>query len=808
MNLPLHGVALMAILHLVATASVAGAAESAAFEKTVKPYFAENCFKCHDARKQKGDLRLDVIPLDFVSEKNSGHWTDILDRLSTGDMPPEKEPRPKAQETAAVVDWIATQLAEAESERHATSERVSFRKLTRDEYVNSIRDLLGVTYEADGTMGMGEDPNWLGFERIGSVLSFAPAHIEKYLTAAQTVLNESLPAGPKPPSKLIRWDPFRMREAWGGARKDFERQGNAAAVRVPIIPGSNAVGVVGNSINLAITTTGSYLLRVKLSGLHPAHSLPPRLRIYEADVDRVLFEQDVEAAEDRPLTIEVRVHLTAGNHDIDVVNAALGGLAKPIQDNSLAVFTGLHARLPWQQKLADNADQPIRPFLLLDFVEWEGPVYDAWPTPAQRQIFGDGSHDAAKVHEIITSFATRAFRQSVPSEEIDRYTQLVDAEMKAGKAFEPAVKTALSAILCAPNFIYLIEGSPAQVTTTLSDAELAARLSYFLWSTLPDDRLRSLAGSGKLHEAATLRDEVRRMLSDPRAAAFAETFPRQWLQLRRVGMFAPDKTLYPDYDDYLQQSMVAETTSFFHEVLAKNLSLRNFLDSDWTMLNQRLALHYGITGVTGEAMQRIALKPEDHRGGLMTQAALLGLTSDGTRHRPVHRGKWLSESILGRPVPPPPANVPAIKAAQAAAPKTSLRDKLAAHLENPSCAACHRKIDPLGLAFENFDAIGRWRTEETMRDGSGANPRVDASGELSDGRRFADVAAFKRLMLDDLDKFAGAFTEKLATFAMRRVMTFSDRAELQRIALANKAEDYPLSTLVETFVTSPLFQKR
>jgi hypothetical protein len=207
-------------------------------------------------------------------------------------------------------------------------------------------------------------------------------------------------------------------------------------------------------------------------------------------------------------------------------------------------------------------------------------------------------------------------------------------------------------------------------------------------------------------------------------------------------------------------------------------------------------------------MQRVSLKPEDHRGGLLTQAALLSLTSDGTRHRPVHRGKWLAESILGRPVPPPPANVPAIKTAQANAPKTSLREKIAAHLEDATCAACHRKIDPLGLAFENYDAIGRWRTEEAVRDGSGANPKIDSSGELSDGRKFADSIAFKNLLLDDLDKFAAAFTEKMATFAMRRVMTFSDRAELQRIVTQSKTNDYHLADLVETFVTSDLFQNR
>jgi hypothetical protein len=298
------------------------------------------------------------------------------------------------------------------------------------------------------------------------------------------------------------------------------------------------------------------------------------------------------------------------------------------------------------------------------------------------------------------------------------------------------------------------------------------------------------------------------MMKDPRIATFADAFPRQWLQLRRVGMFAPDKTLYPEYDDYLQNSMISETTSYFREVLTENASLREFLDSDWTMLNHRLADHYGIPGVKGQEMQKVALTADEHRGGLLTQASVLSLTSDGTRHRPVHRGKWLYESILGKAVPAPPANVPAIATTAPTAPKTSLREKLAAHTTEATCAACHRKIDPLGLAFENYDAIGRWRTEETVRDGAGANPKLDPSGELSDGRRFADAKAFKHLLLDDSDKFAAAFTEKLATFALRRVMTFSDRADLQRIVTQSKADNYRLATLIETFITNDLFQQR
>ena len=795
-------------MFLVGTAH---AVESPDFEKSVKPFFREHCLKCHDENKQKGDLRLDTLPLDFFGMKASGHWTVILDRLSSGDMPPAKEARPKSQDAAIIVDWIATQLAEAETARHAKEERISFHKLTRDEYVNTLRDLLGVTYDARDTTGMSEDPDWLGFERIGSVLSLSTSHIEKYLTAASNALNEALSLGPQPKTESVRWTPFEMRstEGWTISLKEYQQRRLTDKVRNDIVPNNNATGTPGEGQNLKIPTTGEYVVRIKASGLYPEGGRPPRIQVFASDLDRILFERDVDAPEDEPITLEFRTHLPAGTHIIRIMNAVSG--PEPTAHSSRgngAVFTSLKARRPWQLKLTDESYQPVWPILLVDQVEWEGPVVESWPTPAHQRIFGEGKGDAVHAKEVVTRFAERAFRRPVRTEEMERYTGFVESELNAGKPFEKAVRAALLAILCSKDFLYLVEGNVESPATKLNDFELASRLSYFLWSTMPDETLLAEARNGKLHEVDTLRTQFRRMLADPRASAFAEAFPRQWLQLRRVGMFAPDKMLYPEYDDYLQNSMIAESTSFFREVLRHNASLREFLESDWTMLNQRLALHYGIPGVKGEPMRRVALKPEDHRGGLLTQAALLSLTSDGTRHRPVHRGKWVAESILGRPVPTPPANVPAIKTAQATAPKTSLREKIAAHLEDATCAACHRKIDPFGLAFENYDAIGRWRTEETVRDGSGTNPKIDASGELSDGRRFADSIAFKKLLLDDLDKFAAGFTEKVATFAMRRVMTFSDRAELQSIATQSKAQGYTLATVIETFVTSDLFQRR
>ncbi|MDB6030955.1 MAG: hypothetical protein JWM16_1293, partial [Verrucomicrobiales bacterium] len=465
-------------------------------------------------------------------------------------------------------------------------------------------------------------------------------------------------------------------------------------------------------------------------------------------------------------------------------------------------------RQPWQWKLTDENFVPIRPFLILDFVEVEGPLQAEWPSRQQQRFFPSGTQDVAQAREVLTKFTERAYRRPARPEEVERLAKLVESEMKSGEKFEAAMKAALTAVLCSKDFLYVVEGSPEHSNLRLNDWELASRLSYFLWSTMPDDRLFDLARARTLHDPKVLREEVDRMLHDPKAERFTIGFPKQWLQLKHVGMFPPDKKLYPDYDSHLEKSMIAEGTEFFGAVLNRNLSIREFLDSDWTMLNARLAEHYGISGVERDQFMKVSLRPEDHRGGLLTQAGVLSLTSDGQRHRPVHRGKWVLETIFNKPPPPPPANVKPIEPTPSNQLKATLRMKLEAHKSDANCAACHRKIDPLGLAFDNYDAIGRWRTEEVVRDGKGDNPPVDPSGVLPDGRRFADAAELRRLLVADTDKFAAAFVEKLSTYALRRAVTIDDRRALAALANECKSMNYRLQDIVQALVVSDLFQQR
>jgi mono/diheme cytochrome c family protein len=805
----------MRLLAALANAALVGGAAAATgdFTQAVQPFLEQHCNRCHDEKVHKGEFRVDNLSSDFIKGGSAAKWVEVMDRISSGEMPPKKEPKPVAAEAAKVVEWLAARLKEGEAARLAKRERVSFHKLTREEYAHTVRDLLGVTFDYADPTGLSEDDTWNGFGRIGSVLSVSPSHVEKYLAAADTVLAEAFPEAVVEKGKKAADSKKLGRRLRGidlrgvSNQAELEAQGLADKVRVEMWPGHDLTRASPGNIPVA----GLYRMRVQLSGLKPKNGRAPHLAVYAVNLDRMLHEQDVIAPEDKPIIVEFTTHLPAGNVNVRFSNETPGpsNLPRSGRAGNRAFFSTKDGRLPWQMKLTDEAGEPLYPFLIVDWLEWSGPIAEEGPTFAQREYL---PAELGGAREKLTKLAERAFRRPVSTEEVDRLVKLVESEVKSGEKLESAMKAACQAVLCAKDFLYLVEGREVSGTAgkggRLTEWDLASRLSYFLWSTMPDEALFAAARSGKLHEPGELRAQVQRMLRDPKAARFAEAFPRDWLQLRSVGMFPPDKKLYPDYDAYLEKCMVGETTAFFREVLRQNLSLREFLDSNWTMLNARLADHYKLPEVTGDQFQRVSLRPEDHRGGLLTHAAILSLTSDGTRHRPVHRGKWVMESILGKSPPPPPANVPAIEPTPATQPKATLRNKLDAHKKNESCAACHAKIDPLGLAFDNYDAIGRWRTEEVVGDGIGANPKVDASGELIDGRKFVDAAEFRRLLVEDLDKFNAAFIEKLATFALRRVMTVDDRDSLASLAKQSKAADYRLVAVVEALVQSELFQKR
>lgn len=774
------------------------------FAMDVWPYFRTHCVGCHGDQRREAEFRIDTLS-QRVGLENSPQWAEVIERINSGEMPPkDAKSRPSPRENAEVVEWLAARLKEGETARLARRGRVSFYRLTRDEYVHTVRDLLGVHFDATDPTGFPADPEWHGFERLGSVLTLSPANIEKYLAAAETILAEAYPAT-KPAYFEASRRAVPENQIEESHRERLRELGLLDKVRYEMWAGDIFRGTVLQSLPEA----GIYEISFTLSGLKPENGRPPRLLVYETQLDRVLFEQDIVAPEDNPITVVFQAHLPKGHPSINVINNIPGpsNNFRAGRHSNVPFISTKMGRTPWQMKLTDEQGRPRYPFLILDKVSWRGPLISDQERRRREEYWPANASNLDHVRAGFSRLTHRAFRRPVSAAELEGYVSVVKAELDAGEKFPDAVKAGMLAVLCSKSFLFLTEGDEDVQRDRLNDWEIANRLSYLLWSTMPDDELFALAEQGKLRDKSTLSRQAQRMLADPRAKRFSDSFASQWLRLRNVGMFQPDKRLYPDYDKSLETSMVGETTEFFHEVLERGLTLREFLHSDWTMANARLAQFYGLPGIEGAEFRRVPLPPDSRRGGLLTQASILSLTSDGTRHRPVHRGKWVSESIFGKSPPPPPANVDPIAPNPVDSPKATLRMKLEAHVHDPRCASCHRKIDPLGLAFENYDAIGRWRTHEVV-EGTGENPPVDPSGTLADGRAYQSPEEFKQLLLANIDAFNHTFVEKIATYGLRRGMTFADRDDLEKIAQASRARDYRLRDLIDIFVTSDLFQKR
>ena len=796
-----------AVILLFSILSPVNASTEFSFEKDIQPYLETHCLRCHGVEKQEGDFRIDTLSRD-VGLNDTPHWAEVIERINSGEMPPEEQKtRPSADESVKIIQWLAARIEEGEATRMARRARVSYHRLTREEYVNSVRDLIGVEYDAVDPGGLLEDPEWNGFERLGSVLTLSPTHIEKYVMAAEAVLAEAYP------DKKIQYQDLSTRAAemrLGMPHYErLEKTDMLDKVRYPLTTAGELFRASSpfHGPGRDFPGSGVYEISYTVCGLKPADQRPPRMQVYEHKLDRVLFEQDIIAPEDKPVTVRFRTHLVR-HPEIHVINLAGGPRHPRSNENGRIPFvTTADPLAPWQMKITDEQGLPRVPILIIDSISMRGPIVTEQEQRRRDDYMAKPEGNMDQVRAGLEAMAKRAFRRPLKEGEIQTYMNVVEGEIAAGEKLIDAIKSAMTAILCSKSFLFLAEGDQNVERHTLTDWEIASRLSYLIWSTMPDDELLRAAEGGQLHNKAELQRQLARLLADPRSNRFMRSFPTQWLRLRKVGMFAPDKNIYPNYDRHLEQSMIEEPLAFFSEVLAKRLTLREFIDSDWTMVNPRLAEFYGLKDVVTDEFQRVSLNPENQRGGLLTHAAILSLTSDGTRHRPVHRGVWLSESIFGKTPPPPPANVDPIEPNPLDAPKATIRMKLEAHIHDPRCASCHRNIDPLGMAFDNYNAIGEWRTHEKV-EGTGDDPPVNANGVMPDGRRFANAKEFKQLLMADLDAFNETFVEKLAIYGLRRTMTFDDQDELKAIARSGRESDYCVADIIEAFVLSDLFQQR
>jgi mono/diheme cytochrome c family protein len=783
-------------------------------------FLEKHCIRCHGPEKEKGDLRLDTLSRDFKLGADSHHWAEVIENVNSGEMPPKKEKRPTQAEIAAFVTNLDALLKEGRAARMAKRPSVAHYRLSRQEYQNTVYDLLGVRYDPAKQGELNEDTRWHGFERIGSELSLSPSHMDRYYRAAGVVLDRALTAAVEP-RKVRKTAKELLPDGGKWQQEALDRFGIKRPLRSFIYPGAYtyngptafSLGWLGKGIGPE--HSGLYKFRIKASGIRPPGGQPAHLIVGipaegESQIATRLLGMDITAPEDHPevyeseVSLELPIGLRFGleaSHELSGVHSHRLRPSTIFTHSSETMLTA-----PAFPQLFDDKGNGLYSLVLLDWIEWEGPILTEAEKARRKGLLPPDDATPEAVAEHLRRFAERAWRRPVLAEELEQYLQSYLTERKAGEKPADAYRVALRGVLTSRHFIYLVEGdTPAR--GRLTQPELASRLSYFLWSSMPDESLFTAAKEGRL-SGDGLTKEVERMLADGKAGRFVDDFTRQWLQLHRVGMFPPDKKLYPAYEHWLETSLKAEPVEFFRELFAKNLSVDAFIDSDWTMANARLCEFYGLPEPKTTGFQRVALKPGDHRGGLLTMGAILGLTSDGTRHRPIHRGVWLSETIFGKTPPPPPANVPAIEPPTPQSPKLSLRDKLEAHSQNPNCASCHAKIDPLGFVWDNYDAIGLWRDVEKVPAGLGADPTIDPAGELPDGRAFKDPRGFKQLLLADRDAVAKAFIEHLCTYALRRVLTFDDKEDVDAIVAEAKKHDYRIKDIVKAVATSELMRKR
>jgi mono/diheme cytochrome c family protein len=781
-------------LWIASTAPLLAAADQEFVEK-VKPLLKQHCVECHGGAKPKADLALDQLTPDFAA--NAETWKGVLDRIADGSMPPKERPRPSADDQKTVVKWVAAGLANYQKQRAAADGRARLRRLNRVEYANTLRDLLGAEVDIET---LPEDGVASGFDNVDAALDLSSNLLERYVDIADLAINAAFVTWDQPRLTKKRIELAPLANTMSKTKRPMPHFGVSTRIledEVIFFGLNEAQKPLLESRALA---SGLYRFRIAANSFK--YNKPMTLLIYAGNYGR-----GVQGLLTRPV----------GMVDVSSQPGVVEFTAQLSVGDSLSIHPyGLPNR--FASVPADDAG----PGLAMKWVEVEGPIVDVWPPAQSTRLLGGvdlTKGTLADAETILRRFAPRAFRRPVPDAELAPYLGLVKARFEKSQKFADSLRLGLKAILCSPSFLYL-SATPGK----LDDFDLATRLSYFLWSSTPDDVLTKLATAGDLGKPEVLKEQVERMLKDPKAHEFTVNFTGQWLSLRNLKATIPDKKIYPDFDDLLEVSMPRETHLFFEEVLNNNRSVIEFVHSDWTMLNQRLAEHYKIPGVVGSEFRKVQLPADSHRGGVLTQASVLKVTANGTNTSPVVRGAWVLDHILGTPPPPPPKDVPAIEPDIRGA--TTIREQLAKHRAIESCAVCHAKIDPVGNALENFDVIGGWRgwyrvapgngrpqakidfATSRIPKGVGKGPNVVAADELPGGRKFADVDGFKKLVLENPDQLASGLAEKLLVYATGHKLEFADREIVAKVLADIKPNNYGFRTLIHSIVQSPTFRSK
>jgi len=752
-----------------------------------RPVLTQYCFTCHNDRLKTGGLSLEALDLAKIGD-SPDVWEKVVRRLRTGAMPPPSARRPDQATYDRLTGWLEKEL-DSHAAAHPNPGRPAVHRLNRAEYANAIRDLLDLDVNVASLLP--PDDSAFGFDNVADVLGVSPVLLERYLNAADEI------------SALAVGDP----DTRPGSESYHVRHDLSQDQHVEGLP----LGTVGGTIvrhNFPLDAT--YVIQVKL------------LRTNLNAIRGMEWEQQLEISVDGQ-----RVHLapiggradllllgrrpTTGSDEIDTrlqvrvpIKAGPRSVGVTFVQRSPALGT---VRLqPYLRSSADTFEQTGRPHV--QTVNILGPYEVTGPgdTPSRRRIFTcrpAGARDEACARTILSTLARRAYRRPLAKGEIEPIMAFFEAGRREG-TFDTGIQLALQRILATPKFVFRIEQDPTDAAPgavyRVSDLELASRLSFFLWSSIPDDELLTVASQGRLKNPQVLDQQVRRMLADPRSRALVSNFAGQWLQVRNLRSMAPNSNEFPDFDDNLRQAFRQETEMFFESVMREDRNVVDLLTADYTFLNERLAVHYGIPGVRGDQFRRVTLT-DDARKGLLGKGSILLVTSHADRTSPVVRGKWILENLLGTPPPPPPQAVPPLKENEEGNKPLTMRAKMEEHRANPVCASCHKVMDPIGFTLENFDAVGAWRARD-------AGEPIDASGQFVDGTTVDGVVTLRHALLKRPDVFVRTMTQKMLTYALGRGVEDYDMPAVRAIVRDSSKQDYRFSSLVLGIVNSAPFQMR
>jgi len=786
--------------------AITHAEEKRNFDKLIKPLLKSHCIRCHGGNKQEGDLRIDQLDSDLINGQSADFWHEVLNQINEGRMPPEDERQFSSSQLTTITSWLEVELKEATTHRNSTGGRQLMRRMSRYEFQYTLQDLLGIALDYSDRIPTdltGED----GLQTNASRLGMSQIQLGSYLDVVQLALEEAIPEGPE---KVFKGEVKSFRPTSVRKQPKHKRVKGEKVQFIAPSPGLTKSNFIHDLPRKATFDerpfAGRFRIRIRCIATASSDGRLPELMIQvghrasgDYDPKKIMGRQVLKAAdkeqvvdfvgniEDFPLGKKDGYYNGSGSHNVTHLSAY-------IWNTALAKGT-----INKKTKFAD-IDEPL---IEIKSVEFEGPLLEGYPSLIAKNLIpavSDEIDESLLARTTLEIFMPRAFRRQVTDGEIAHAVETFNDFREITDDFKTAMRSTMAMLLVSPKFIYLVEPTVDNKSARrLTPFELATRLSYFLWASMPDDELRSLAASGELLEPAILQAQVERMRRDDRFKRFVKHFSAQWLGLDAMDHVAVNPQAHPGFSDDIRANLRSETLAFAEHVFVDDLTCRNFIQSDFAMLNQVVAKHYGIPNVYGHQFRPVSISSDARRGGVLTQGAFSIIGSDGTESNPIYRGVWLRKRLFADPPPPPPPGAPPLNKEDSNVSRLSLKEQIEVHREAAACARCHNQIDPWGIAFENYDATGRWRKQQ-------GKVMFDATSTLPDGNVVKGMVELKKYLIEHRSSaLAEALTRRMSGYALGRELEFSDNEMVKDLASRFEKSDFKASELIKGIVTSQAF---